>query len=141
AHVLRHKKISVDQAEWQKAQPKVYKGPRLPAVEDAKALRGPKAPIDENTGRVEGALEGESLKPKVTAGRARVQHMARSASDSWSGDAQLWWTGGKPGDKLTIELPEQSGTVDLEIVLTCARDYGIVQLTLDDKPLGKPIDL
>ena len=27
------------------------------------------------------------------------------------------------------------------MVMTCARDYGIVQLFLDDVPLGKPIDL
>jgi hypothetical protein len=62
-------------------------------------------------------------------------------TDRWSGDSHLWWTGAKPSDKLTLVLPSFAGTVDLEVVLTCARDYGIVQLSLDDRPLGDPIDL
>src|SRR5690606_36970749 len=45
------------------------------------------------------------------------------------------------GDQLTLELPSFTGLVDLEVVLTCARDYAVVQLSLDGKPLGKPIDL
>ena len=141
AHVLRHQKSTVDQATWQKAQPQIYQGKPLPSIKDAQALRGPKAEIDENTGKASGALEGESLKPKVTSGRALAQDMARFTSDRWSGNSQLWWTGARPGDKLTIPLPEQPGPFNLEIVLTCARDYGIVQLSLDDKPLGRPIDL
>ena len=34
-----------------------------------------------------------------------------------------------------------AGRYNLEIVLTKARDYGIVQLSLDDRELGGPIDL
>ncbi len=141
SHVLIHKKTNVDEAVWQKAQPQIYKGEKLPKVEGVKALRGPKAVIDEATGKVAGAIEGESLKPKVTAGRTAVQNMAAFTGGQWSGNSQLWWTGGKPGDKLTVSLPEQTGPADLELVLTCARDYGIVQLSLDEEPLGKPIDL
>lgn len=141
AHVLIHKKTTVDEAAWQKAQPQIYKGEPLPKVEGAKALRGPKATIDAETGSVANAIEGESLKAKVTAGRTAVQDMKAFSGDKWSGNSQLWWTGGKPGDKLTLTLPEHTGTADLEVVLTCARDYGIVQLSLDDEALGKPIDL
>jgi hypothetical protein len=141
AHVLLHKKTSVDEAAWQNAQPQIYKGEKLPKVEGAEALRGPKAVIEEATGKVAEAIEGESLKAKVTAGRTAVQNMAAFTGGKWSGNSQLWWTGGKPGDKLMIVLPEQTGLADLELVLTCARDYGIVQLLLDEEPLGKPIDL
>ena len=61
--------------------------------------------------------------------------------DKWSNQAQLFWTGAKPGDTLALDLPEFTGKVNLELVLTTAGDYGIVQLSLDDQPLGPPIDL
>ena len=67
--------------------------------------------------------------------------MSKFRADNWSNQSQLWWTGAKPGDTLALELPQFTGTIDLEVALTCARDYGIVQLSLDDKPLGPPIDL
>lgn len=141
AHVLIHEKRTVDEAAWTKAQPQPYEGERLPSIKGAKALRGPKSKLDEKTGRIPGALEGESLKVKVTGGSAKPQDMKRFKDDQWSGGSQLFWTGGRPGDKLSFPLPSEAGTVDLEIVLTCARDYGIVQLSLDGQPLGNPIDL
>jgi hypothetical protein len=141
AHVLRHRKTAVDRETWEKAQPKVYKGERLPSAEGAKPLRGAKAAIDAKTGRVAGAVEGESLKARATGGRVGTQGMKGFKGGRWSGDRQLFWAGARPGDKLTIELPAKGDTADLEMVLTCARDYGIVQLSLDGKPLGKPIDL
>jgi len=36
---------------------------------------------------------------------------------------------------------KKSGTFQVSVVLTKARDYGIVQLTLDGKKAGEPIDL
>src|SRR5262249_31254982 len=53
----------------------------------------------------------------------------------------LFWTGGRPGDKLTLALPAFTGESDLELVLTCARDYAVVQVWLDDQKLGGPVDL
>ena len=141
AHVLTHYTASVTESEWKAAQPKVYEGDKLPSAENAKPSRGPKSQLAADTGRVIGAIEGESIKPRTTGGQAREQGMANFQADDWSGQSQLWWTGGRPGDKLTLPLPAFSGTVDLEVVLTCARDYGIVQLSLDDEPLGEPIDL
>jgi hypothetical protein len=141
AHVLTHKKTTVDEATWAKAQPQVYQGGPPPSTKGAQALRGPKAPILADTGRVAGALEGESLPYRVSAGRARAQPMGKFKGDRWSGDSQLWWTGGRPGDQLEFDLPEKSGTVDVEIVMTCAKDYGVFQLSLDGQPLGPPIDL
>lgn len=141
AHVLIHNKKTVEEALWKKAQPKLYEGEPLPSINGAKALRGPKSKLKEKTGRVLGALEGESLKVKVTGGSAKPQNMKRFPADKWSGGSQLFWTGGRPGDKLSFQLPSDGGVRNLEIVLTCARDYGIVQLSLDGEPLGKPVDL
>ena len=141
AHVLTHQTKAVSEAEWNAAHPKRYDGPKLPSVENAKATRGPKAEINADTGLVAGAIEAETLKQRASSGRVQTQKMSSFKADRWSGDSQLFWAGARPGDTLSLELPEFSGTVDLELVLTCARDYGIVQLSLDDQPLGDPIDL
>lgn len=140
-HVLTQRAMAVDQATWSKAQPQPYQGPPAPSADGAEARRGPKAPIDADSGRVADALEGESLKAQATAGQVRTQAMGAFQGDRWSGGEQLFWTGGRPGDALRLPLPERTGSCDLEIVLTCARDYAIVQLALDDQPLGPPIDL
>lgn len=141
AHVLTHRTKSVSKDAWIAAQPKAYTGPRLPSLENAAAARGPKSAFDDDSSRVTGAIEGESLVVESTGGTAKPQDMSQFSGDRWSGDSQLWWNGGIPGDTLTLNLPEFTGTVDLEIVLTCARDYGVVQLSIDEQPLGDPIDL
>ena len=106
------------------------------------ALRGPKSPIDSKTGKVPDSLEGESLKIlKVSAGNAAPQKMGGFSKDKWSGDDQLWWTGGKRGARLDLEMPVAAdGEFVLEVVLTKARDYGIVQVRIDDETFGSPID-
>lgn len=141
AHVLIQHADLVTEEQWQAAQPQLYDGPRLPSAADAMPLRGAKAYINAETHRAEHAIEGESLKALATGGATSVQDMSKFTADSWSNQAQLWWAGAKLGDKLTLVLPSFTGVVDLEIVLTCAADYGIVQLSLDGTPLGKPIDL
>jgi hypothetical protein len=108
------------------------------------------APITERKGywkrvkifKVKGALEGEQLKIIAkTAGNARRQDLG-GFGDKWSGEAQLWWTGAKVGDMLDLEVPAQKGgTYRLKMQLTKAVDYGIVQLYLNGKTLGEPIDL
>lgn len=105
-------------------------------------LKGPQAPIDSATGKVPNALEGESLKiVEKSSGRAASQDMGGFAADRWSGNDHLWWTGAKPGDRLSVELPVQSdGSYDLHMALTQAQDYAIVQVYLDDQPLGGPLD-
>ena len=142
AHVLTHAVRPVSDADWEAAQPKVYAGPKLPSVQNAQPLRGPKAEISDD-GRVANGIEAEAVREqvRVTAGRVQVQPMQSFAADRWSGDSQLFWTGAGIGDILTLELPPCPGPVNLDIALTCARDYGIVQLSLDDQPLGDPIDL
>ncbi len=106
------------------------------------ALRGPKSPIDSKTGVVAGAIEGESMKIiGKTGGNAISQSMAAFPADKWSGNDQLWWTGAGPGARLDLEVPVATeGNYDVELVLTMARDYGIVQILLDGETLSEPID-
>jgi hypothetical protein len=91
---------------------------------------------------VAGALEGEKLKVLLcTGGQTQSQDMSGFGAD-WSGDKQLWWTGGKPGARLELELNvARAGKQHVLAQLTRARDYGIVQLSLDGTPLGPPLDL
>ena len=137
AHVLRHRKQTVDEAAWREAQPKEVSAPA------AKTSRGTAAPINEKTGQVEDALEGETLMVvKKSAGQTSAQEMKGFAAGRWSDNKQLFWTGAKPGDRLELELPiDKGGKFEMRAALTMARDYGIVQFHLDDKPLGEPLDL
>jgi hypothetical protein len=65
-----------------------------------------------------------------------------SFGGKWSNGDQLWWTGAKPGDKLEVALPVKAeGKHRVSVILTKARDYAVVRLSLDGKPLGEPIDL
>ncbi len=107
-------------------------------------------PVEERTNyfaqsaarKVPGVAEGEQMKILSRSdGIPREQDMT-PFGDQWSNDAQLWWTGAKPGDKLELVLPvEKTGRYELLAQLTKAVDYGIVQLSLDGGKLGEPIDL
>ena len=90
---------------------------------------------------VPGALEGESLKVlTITGGQAKKQAMGGFGTD-WSGAAQLWWTGGKPDQKLTLALPvKEAGKYQLKAALTMARDYGVTSITLNGKPVASSFD-
>ena len=137
AHILTHKTSNVDEAAWKAAQPKVIY-PQPPLLH-----RGPGAAIDAKTGRVEGALEAESLTVVGTpSGKTMVQEMAEFKPDVWSGGKQLFWTGGKPGDRLELEVTvAEAGEYDVQVVFTMARDFAVVQPLLDGKPLGDAKDL
>ncbi|MCA9149658.1 MAG: c-type cytochrome, partial [Planctomycetales bacterium] len=104
---------------------------------------GPAPNIDMKSGRVEGALEAESLKiVEKSAGSVSTQGMGSFKLDRWSDGRQLWWTGAKEESTLAVELPvEREGSYRVAVVLTRAPDYAIVQLSLDDQPLGEPLDL
>lgn len=141
AHVLKHQKREVDRVTFDAAQPKPYEGPGKLSTAGAAAIRGQKSKLDEKSGLADDGHEAEALEATVTGGDAREQKMNGFKSDRWSGGSQLWWGGARPGDTLELKLPESVGLIDLEVVMTCARDYGIVQLALDGKTLGKPIDL
>ena len=92
--------------------------------------------------RLKGAIEGEKLKIIRKTGNVRPQDMVIFPGGKWSDDFHLWWTHGKPADQLVLALPvAKEGRYEIQAVLTKARDYGIVQLFLDGKKLGDPIDL
>jgi hypothetical protein len=93
--------------------------------------------------QIAGALEGERLKilGKSSNFPADPQDMRIFADGKWSGDSHLWGRPPKAGEWLDLELPVPAdGTYRVSVYLTKARDYGVVQLHLDGKPLGKPID-
>ena len=106
-------------------------------------MKGPAAPIDPESGQVLNAVEGESMKlVGKTHGNARSQDMRSFQHDRWSGNSHLWWTGATAKSQLDLELPvSDESTYDVEVVLTRAPDYAIVQLLLDGEPIGEPIDL
>lgn len=89
--------------------------------------------------RLEGAVEGESLKVlAVTGGKTSGQKMTSFKASRWSGNDHLWWTGGKVGDTLTLALPVAAkGTYEVKFVGTKAHDYGTFELRLDGKLLGE----
>ncbi|MCX7867485.1 MAG: DUF2961 domain-containing protein [Limisphaera sp.] len=91
---------------------------------------------------IPGAVEGERLKIlECSRGRVREQDMSGWGED-WSHDAQLWWTGAQPGDRLGLELVvERTARYRVEARFTRAPDYGIVQLFLNGAKLGHPVDL
>lgn len=121
-------------------KPKLYDGPPKPSADGAKPSRGAKIERDAK-GMVAGAIEGESITAKVSAGRTSVQDMKSFKDGIWSGDKQVFWTGAKPGDVMELEIPATASDKELEVVFTCAGDYAIVQLELNGKALGAPIDL
>ena len=89
--------------------------------------------------KVEGAVEGETAKIlEKSGGITEIQDLRQYR---WSGDRQLWWRDGKPGDQLVLAVPvEKSGRYAVKGNFTKAVDYGIFQLLLDGKPLGEPVD-
>ncbi|MBP7949361.1 MAG: c-type cytochrome [Verrucomicrobiales bacterium] len=92
---------------------------------------------------ISGAIEGETMKVLSKTGSAVPQPMGAFRDGEWSGGRQLWWTGAKPGDQLTLLLQVvQAGKYEIQAVLTRASDYGVVKFMLDGQPLGtKQIDL
>jgi hypothetical protein len=89
------------------------------------------------------AIEGEHLTVlNIGSGRHWVQNMSGYRDGVWSGDAQLIWTQGKQGETIEIEFSvPKAGQYKLIAVFTKAGDYGIFEIAVDGKPLGKPIDL
>jgi len=94
--------------------------------------------------KVKGCQEGEKLKivEKTGQGRTEIQDLT-GFENQFSDGHHLWWTHGtKPGDKLTVHFKApQAGPKRIEVGLTKARDYGIVQLYVNGKKAGEPIDL
>ncbi|MEM7144721.1 MAG: PVC-type heme-binding CxxCH protein [Verrucomicrobiota bacterium] len=90
----------------------------------------PLGPPKQGVTRVEG--EGLLEGAEVTGGRLREQMMGRFLAGRWSGDAQLWWTGGKPGDVLTLTVPDLApGNHALSVHPTTAGDYAQMRVMVN----------
>ena len=78
---------------------------------------------------------------RVGSGKTWIQNMGGFRGGQWSGSHQLIWTQGKKGDAVETEFNiADGGKQEVIVVLTKANDFGIVQLAIDGKDLGKPID-
>ncbi len=78
-------------------------------------------------------IEAESLAAKFqpTGGNVKLQPMTNFGT-GWSGNQQLWWTGGQPGDILTLKLEGiEPGTHDLTLFTTTAKDYGTIKVAVN----------
>jgi putative membrane-bound dehydrogenase-like protein len=82
-----------------------------------------------------GTIEGESLKVTTTGGNTKPQSMSRFPDGTWSAASHLWWTGAKPGDKLTTTFAAaKPGRQKVFAVFTKAPDYGIITARLNGAP-------
>ncbi|CCW34456.1 Protein of unknown function (DUF2961) [Chthonomonas calidirosea] len=77
---------------------------------------------------------------EATDGEAQIQDMT-GFGPYWDNNQQLWFTGHRQGAQMTVELPvEKTGSYELSVYYTTARDYAIVQVLLDGNPIGQPTD-
>ncbi|MBN1490968.1 MAG: DUF2961 domain-containing protein, partial [Phycisphaerae bacterium] len=87
--------------------------------------------------RVEGAIEGEEMTVVEKVGPADPQDVNRCSNDQ-----HLWWRPQKDGAELTLRFNvAEAGTYRVLGRFVTARDYGIVQLAINSKKAGEPIDL
>lgn len=78
----------------------------------------------------------------VSGGETVVQKMDAFPLATWENNDQLFWTGAKVGDKMELATKvDAAGKYRLQVVLTKAPDYGIVQFALDGKKVGGQIDV
>lgn len=94
--------------------------------------------------KVAGAIEGETLVALRADGSSpRKENLVHfEEAGPWSGDSHLVWQGIKPGNELVLgfNVPED-GKYQVVAFLSQSFDYGIHRISLNDKPVGDPIDL
>jgi Protein of unknown function (DUF2961) len=108
---------------------------------DAKILQ--EIPSPPPPFKVAGALEAESLKIGAKSSDFPIgpQDMLEFSDGQWSDNRHLWGRPPKQGEWADLELPvAAAGKYHVIVYLTKARDYGMVQFSVNGTPLGKPID-
>ena len=91
----------------------------------------------------EGALEAEKLDitGKSTGCDPVIQALGMGEDGSWSDMHHLWCRPSAPGESVTLRVPvEAPGDYEVIVYLTKSYDYGIVQLSIDGRRAGEPID-
>ncbi|MCS7253011.1 MAG: DUF2961 domain-containing protein [Armatimonadota bacterium] len=90
---------------------------------------------------IEGAIEVEQMRVvKFERCRPGVQNMAPWGAERWSSENQLFCPG-ELGAYVTLEFDVVAeGSYELEVYFTKAPDYGIVEVAVDDEPVGKHFD-
>lgn len=88
--------------------------------------------------RVPGAIEAETMTICSKTGRVEPQFVG----DRHSNGHQLWWTKGKPGDKVELAFDvAEPGRQHVLVRATRTPEYGIIQLHINGQPAGEPLDL
>lgn len=107
-----------------------------PAAPGARTSRTPASSLTN------GSLETEDAKiAESKGGGALVQQMGNLGM-GWSGDAQLFFAAREKDSFVTIEVPsvEKEGHYLIEVYYTLSYDYGLVELSIDDRKIGKATD-
>jgi hypothetical protein len=93
--------------------------------------------------RTPGAIEGEKLEILGQSDPFPLspQDMMMFPASAWSGGAQMWGRPDRKGQFADLRLPVAAdGKYQVLVYLTKARDYGVIQMSLDGKPVGAPFD-
>ncbi|MBD0378782.1 DUF2961 domain-containing protein [Paenibacillus sedimenti] len=113
---------------------------RVAAVDYEGNTGGASAEVQATTGS-KLIIEAEALLPALESRASFVTAQGNCCGVTWSGDKQLWLFGMQPGDYATVAFTvPQDGLYDLAAVLTKARDYGVVQLSIDGQNIGEAFD-
>jgi putative heme-binding domain-containing protein len=101
----------------------------LPGEKSAADSASSVPPPAEGVVRIEGEdLVAESL---AKGGDVKTQAMA-GFGPAWSGNKHLWWTGGRPGEVLTLKVAGlKPGTYDITLFPTTAKDYATVRIAIN----------
>jgi putative membrane-bound dehydrogenase-like protein len=83
----------------------------------------------------EWAVEAESLLETAVVSGGKIQNQSmKPFHDQWSADNQLWWTGGKVGSTITLNVPHDvTGPAEVQMHLTGAVDYAKLSLKISDQ--------
>ncbi len=90
--------------------------------------------------RAEGVLEAEGLRI-VAHSEGTVTEIQDLDLARWSAGQHLWVRATDEGEFVEFEVPVPApGRWAIDVQLTRSYDYGIVQVTIDGKPAGAPVD-
>ncbi len=92
--------------------------------------------------KVPDAIEAESM--EIVSMSPGVEYKVEAAwhCDHLSNAAQLWFGCARKGDAVELRCPNVlTGAQKVTIHMSRYPDYGIVQVSIDGRPLGEPIDL